>query len=323
MLYAGIDEAGYGPMFGPMCAAVSVFEVDDSDETPCLWTTLRSVIARSRREARNGEVVIDDSKRLKAGGRQHPLTHLERGVLLFAALARKDSAWLDDVNDTSFLDSMGTESPEATWYDSTTPLPLSHDPGLLRIDLSRLDRHLQEAGVRCCHLGAMAVSAAEFNRRVATSGSKAILNFELMVSLADTCWRRADGRPMRLMVDRHGGRTHYLDDLGAAWPQAKRQILREDQTESWYRLTRMDRGPLEIRFVTGGDREHLPVALASMTAKYVRELLMIRLNRWFHLQDPTLKPTAGYVADGRRFLQDIQPIICSENLDPAELVRSC
>ncbi|MDP7028720.1 MAG: hypothetical protein QF733_00695 [Phycisphaerales bacterium] len=324
MLYAGIDEAGYGPMLGPLCAGVSVFEIDDTEDLPCLWRSLRSVVARSRRDTRRGRIAIDDSKNLKgAGASKHPLTHLERGVLLFASVADRQSDWIDDLNDDVFFNAMGIEPPNRKWYDSSTMLPLGSDTGLFRIDRSRLARAMESAAVRCCHVAAAAVPAREFNARVAASGSKAIVNWELMISLAETCWRRASGRRLRLAVDRHGGRTRYLDDLRAAWPQATRQVLQETDTESRYVLTLEGRGPLDISFSAGADADHLPVALASMTAKYVRELMMIRLNRFFASHMPELKPTAGYVEDGRRFLAEVQPVIQTADLLESDLIRSC
>jgi len=45
LIYAGIDEAGYGPMLGPLCVAGSVFVLPDHDPAagaPKLWSTLRS-----------------------------------------------------------------------------------------------------------------------------------------------------------------------------------------------------------------------------------------------------------------------------------------
>jgi ribonuclease HII len=325
MLYAGIDEAGYGPMFGPLCAGVSVFEIPTAPEQPppCLWEALGRMVTRTRRDAR-GRVVIDDSKKLKgAGKKRHPLTHLERGVLLFTALAHGDAAWLEGLDDAAFLSVLGTPAPEGVWYDSTTPLPLGQDASMLRIDRARLDRCCQEAGIRCAHLAAVAVPAAEFNHRVETAGSKAIVNFELMVELAESCWKRSAGRTLVLAVDRHGGRIRYLDDLRTAWPEADRQVLEETDTASRYLLSMAGRGTMEISFTAGADARHLPVALASMTAKYVRELMMIRLNRFFAAHMPELKPTAGYVEDGRRFLSDIEPVIDRAGLVRAELVRCC
>ncbi|MCP4758337.1 MAG: hypothetical protein GY894_05410 [Planctomycetes bacterium] len=325
MLYAGIDEAGYGPMFGPLCAGVSVFEFDHSDKQslPCLWNELERMVTRTKRDAR-GRVVIDDSKKLKGAGKvRHPLTHLERGVLLFAAIACGDADWLEHLDDTSLLSTLGIEDLQAVWYDSTTPLPLGQDVRMLRIDRGRLERACHAAEVRCVHLGAAAIPAAEFNQRVGAAGSKAIVNFELMVHLAETCWKRAAMKPLTIAVDRHGGRTRYLNDLHTAWPEAERQILEESDDLSRYRLSMPGRSPMEISFSSEADSKHLPVALASMTAKYVRELMMVRLNRFFAGLMPELKPTAGYVEDGRRFLADIESLIEQADLNLDELIRSC
>ena len=324
MLYAGIDEAGYGPLLGPLCGGVSVFEVDGSpdDDTPCLWNTLQTVITRSRRDSR-GRISIDDSKKLKgAGENAHPLTHLERGVLAFASATRERN-WLEDLDDTTLLAELGVDRPASPWYDTTTPLPLGRTRDALRIDRSRLNRAIDRTGTTCTHLAARAIDADDFNLRVQQSGSKAIVNWELIISLAETCWARAGDRPLLLVIDRQGGRSNYLDELHAAWPAASRQVLGESQVESRYRLSMTGRGPIEIRFAAQADANHLPVALASMTAKYVRELLMIRLNRFFQNHMPELKPTAGYVEDGRRFVSDIEPVIASAGLDRSALIRSC
>jgi hypothetical protein len=59
-----------------------------------------------------------------------------------------------------------------------------------------------------------------------------------------------------------------------------------------------------------------------MIAKYVRELHMLRLNRFFHKRLPDLQPTAGYVMDGRRFLREIEPVLDEDGLDRSLLVRN-
>ena len=59
-----------------------------------------------------------------------------------------------------------------------------------------------------------------------------------------------------------------------------------------------------------------------MTAKLVRELHMARLNRFFRARMPELKPTAGYVQDGRRFVQEVDPVLRELDLDGERLVRN-
>jgi len=66
----------------------------------------------------------------------------------------------------------------------------------------------------------------------------------------------------------------------------------------------------------------MPVALASMVAKFTRELHMMRFNRYFASLVPDIKPTAGYVQDGRRFLKEIEPILAQNGLNRDVLVRN-
>jgi len=77
-----------------------------------------------------------------------------------------------------------------------------------------------------------------------------------------------------------------------------------------------------ISFTVGGEMDHLPIALASMTAKYVRELWMDRMNRWFAARVTNLAPTAGYVKDGRRFVGLIRPALVASGLDESKLIRT-
>ncbi|MEY4841715.1 MAG: hypothetical protein RJA12_439, partial [Planctomycetota bacterium] len=90
---------------------------------------------------------------------------------------------------------------------------------------------------------------------------------------------------------------------------------------SHYEL-REGRGSLRVHFETEADARHLPVALSSMTAKYLRELRMARLNAFFAERLPGLAPTAGYVQDGRRFLAEIEPLLASAGVQRDALVRA-
>ncbi len=138
--------------------------------------------------------------------------------------------------------------------------------------------------------------------------------------LVDRVWRTWPDAHPRVIVDRQGGRTHYREDLQLAFPTAQIRIVAESEGLSRYRLRRDDT-EVTITFAREAETGHLPVALASMLAKYVRELLMLRLNRFFRAHLPELKPTAGYVEDARRYLQDIEPVIRKLDLSRDSLIR--
>jgi ribonuclease HII len=62
-------------------------------------------------------------------------------------------------------------------------------------------------------------------------------------------------------------------------------------------------GQTELEFAPRAER-HVPVALASMAAKYVRELAMRLFNDFWKEHVPGLRATQGYPADARRFQEE-------------------
>jgi len=320
LIYAGIDEAGYGPTLGPLCIGCSVFVLEDhdpADGAPNLWNLLEKAVCRKRNDKLK-RIAVDDSKNLKgakSSARTHPLKHLERGVLAFCG---EDA--LPTTDDALFAQLAVTSNTNA-WYASSTPLPLGQHMDELRITASRLSRALQDARVRCALLQCEAIDASEFNQQVAKTNSKAAVNMAGALRQVDRIWKRWPHEHPRIIIDRHGGRTHYREELQLAWPDAHIQIIAEDDKRSRYRL---DRGGslITITFMPEAEVSHLPVALASMTAKYTRELFMLRMNRFFSQHVPELKPTAGYFTDAQRYLQDIKPAIDQLKIARELLVRS-
>ena len=67
---------------------------------------------------------------------------------------------------------------------------------------------------------------------------------------------------------------------------------------------------------------HLPVALASMVCKYVRELMMGLLNAFWQERVEGLAATAGYYTDGRRFFGEIGQAMAELGVDEGLMYRS-
>ena len=333
LVYAGIDEAGYGPMLGPLCVACTTFVIPDHDPDtsgPCdLWKRLKKSICRKRTDKKR-RIAIDDSKKLKLANdaAAHPLRFLERGVLSF--LSVMDNSCEDasvDVNhfcgcDDELFNKLNIAIAPADWYRSSTPLPITHTLDELRICISRLRNTLSDQSTSFKLLRCEAIDAESFNTQCASMGTKSSVNFCSVMRHIDAVWQRWPHHHPRVIVDRQGGRSHYLQDLLLAYPEAQIQILAEDDNLSRYRLERPDGSKLTVSFLVEAEAHHLPVALASMTAKYVRELLMLRLNRYFQALMPELKPTAGYTEDARRYIADIEPLIAQLNLDRRALIRA-
>ena len=77
-------------------------------------------------------------------------------------------------------------------------------------------------------------------------------------------------------------------------------------------------------FLVEGESAHMPVALASMVAKFIRELAMLRFNQhWGRVRMAALgqeiKPTAGYRNDAHRWLEEIGEVMTPD--DRRQLVR--
>lgn len=321
LLFAGIDEAGYGPMLGPLCVAATAFRIADADPAegpPDLWDRLASVVARRSRDPRR-RIAVADSKTLKApnGGRQHPLRHLERGVLsMLGAMGPLPAS------DEELLDRLSVGSARLRtrpWYAASRSLPVATTAERLGIDAAKLGRAMRTAGVEPVAMMAEAIDEEAFNR-LCTAAGKAHVNFVAAMRLVDRLWREHPDAHPRVMIDRHGGRSDYVEPLLRAFPGVQLRVLAQGDRVSRYRLER-DGSEITLSFEVECEDRHLPTALASMTAKLVRELLMDRFNRFFGGLAPEVKPTAGYVTDARRWLEEISPTLERRGLRRQDLVR--
>src|SRR5580658_1837801 len=81
MIVAGIDEAGYGPLLGPLVVGCSAFDLgpgDNIESLPCLWKRLRKVVSKNRL-ASGRKIHVNDSKVVYSPSMG--LKELERSVL--------------------------------------------------------------------------------------------------------------------------------------------------------------------------------------------------------------------------------------------------
>lgn len=333
LIYAGVDEAGYGPLLGPLCVGMCVLRVDGfqpGGTTPDLWKALRPVVRREPSAKSTRWIAVNDSKRLKlANGSKtaHPLTHLERGVLAFARQIERMAC----ADDASMFKSFGTDFGGSAWYagDALT-LPLTTTEDHLRLLSSRLGASLRERGVGVLDVRCAAVCEEAFNQRLREAGTKSRLSFDVVGSLLRRVWlSEAAGTcptPARVVVDRQGGRTAYAQELCRVLPGADVQTVEESRRASVYDLRgQAGEGPapgqrrMRVIFEVEAEARHFPVALASMIAKLVRELAMMRFNRYWSGRMAELKPTAGYRNDAWRWLEDARRLGAPE----AELRLMC
>ncbi len=319
LIYAGLDEAGYGPLLGPLCVGMAVFRTPlPSPEAgaPDLWRRLSAAVCRKPGDGRR-RIAIDDSKRLKlpndVQGRD-PLCHLERGVICLLAA----SGGAIPRTDEAMFAALRARFEAHAWYGGVeaAALPRGEDAAALAIAANRLRSCLEAAGVEALGLRCAAVGESAFNDGCVSLGSKAAVNFRAAGGLLRSLWLRfvaceppARPEPVLAALDRHGGRTRYGEMLAEALHGSEVVAAEESSGACRYTLRAASGATMRVEVCPEGESRHLPVAAASMTAKYVRELAMARFNRHFAARMPELKPTAGYREDARRWLRDAAGVL--------------
>ncbi len=317
LVYAGIDEAGYGPLFGPLVVTRSVFVLDQTDPlgpAPHLWRLLDSVLCR-RPDDRHGRVAVNDSKLLysPAGG----VRHLERAVLGLLGQLSQYPAGLPELLDGLAFDESSRRCEHPCYaVAKAAPLPLRTAPDDLQRTRARLCRAAGRSGVRLVELKAAVILEDRFNRLLDSCGNKALCAWTFVAGHLQAIWERfSEQRPL-VVIDRQGGRIYYRELLAALFPDAGLCIHRETAAISEYEIVA---GKCSMRIVVqvASERLHLPVAFASMTAKYLRELLMLCFQAFWQEHAPASAPPAAImatvVAFCRRLSHSLPPCILNGN----------
>ncbi|MFH5806906.1 hypothetical protein, partial [Alienimonas sp. DA493] len=160
------------------------------------------------------------------------------------------------------------------------------------------------AGVELIGLHADVLFAPRFNADLQRLGGKGRLLTGASLGLLAQVWDPATAPATRVECDKHGGRNFYAAALAEAFDELP-AIIREGAAGSEYTLGPRENGHGRHRLGFRPKNEAFgPVALASLVAKFTRELLMDRFNAWWADRVPGLRPTAGYPVDANRFRAD-------------------
>ncbi len=352
----GMDEAGYGPNFGPLVVAATAWHTNDGEvaspglsspksatgrparklstssrtstrravteanpqsairnpksDCPDLYRLLRTVVAKRATDRR---VPIADSKTLYTPGLG--LGQLERGLHTVLRSMRQTLSRWSTLVEYCAADPDGHHQRHC-WpagHDCTLPVDADNDE-VSRLE-ARFTRACRAADVRPLCVRARLVFPAEFNDLVERYGTKGAalshitvgLLREVMDSVANQYSPESPAPspqpPTHVVCDKHGGRNFYAGLLQHHFSEHWIEPVFESHAESRYEW-----GPPESRtrvsFRMQGER-FLPTALASMTAKYLRELSMRAFNEFWSARVPNLRPTAGYPKDAQRFRKSI------------------
>jgi hypothetical protein len=328
MIIAGIDEAGYGPLLGPLVVSASAVEVPgelihEPEAAPCLWRMLRGAVAKKNAGAK-GRLLVADSKVI------HNLTEgdrfLERGVLAFARAADGEGAMPGSLEELLARFGCTNHALEShPWYGGAkVGVPWLCEAGDLAIAGNVLASSLKAAGANVAAMRTAVLSEGVFNKLVDETNNKAAAL--ISVTLAHLYWlhNTFGERGLMVTVDKQGGRDHYTSLLLRCFPEATLKVLHESAESSAYMLQEPGRTALRrtvMMFREKGETHCLPTALASMMCKYLRELCMHAFNGWWCGRVAGLQPTAGYYQDGMRWLMDVEPHLARLGVRREMLVR--
>ena len=316
-ILVGIDEAGFGPLLGPLVVSSRTFSLPYPLLKSDLWQILRRSLG-NRRKRLAGRLLVVDSK--KAFSRSSGIKHLERTVLATLKCFGEEPATFAELMEILCPGCLERLSAYP-WYEGTGSRSLSVDTADRDIASSVLVEDLASNGMKLLDVKSYCLDVAYYNQMVAATKNKANVLFCTTSRLIKRAYDNFSDDDLHIVVDRQGGRIHYRKNLQRLFDDLELKILRESPTTSSYEL-RTSHKRMRIHFVVRADGRFLPVSLASMVSKYLRELQINNINRYFTGFSPDLKPTAGYWKDGLRFIEDIRTNLPHVKFNRTQLVRS-
>jgi ribonuclease HII len=291
LIISGIDEAGLGPILGPYCAAAVRMEYTEEPADP--FKSCETILSSEPAEDR---LAVGDSKKIYSSGK---IAELEQTVLSFNSLMHPGASASE--NAYGFLSSYVEKGLLGTlpWINELKELtlPLSTDREQISKSSEKLKAALPVAGINLHTIKLSVQPALLFNALLKKYGNKGTACQEILTPLLLNAVIESD----KVIVDRQGGRRYYGDWLINLFPGKQLIAIQELKDLSRYTVENC-----RIDFQVKADALNFETALASMFAKYSREIYMKAFNAYWVKKAPGIKETAGYYNDGQRFIKDLK-----------------
>ena len=312
----GIDEAGFGPILGPLVVSSSTFSLPRHLIKADLWQILRKSVG-IRRKQLAGRLLITDSK--KAYSKSIGIKYLQRTVLACLRCLYKEPASLTELLTMvcpDFLERLEVYP----WYKEADSYDILADKADMAIASAVLKNNLASNDIELLTLRSCCLDVAYYNKMMGSVKNKARVLFTATSKLIKRAFDNFTDDELQIVIDRQGGRVHYRKILQQMFADMELKILHESAAASSYELKAGGK-KMRLHFVVDADEHFLPVSLASMVSKYLRELLVDNINRYFVGFVADLRPTAGYWKDGLRFIQDLKTNLPQVQFNSEQLIR--
>ena len=153
---------------------------------------------------------------------------------------------------------------------------------------SLIDRLVGRSALRIVDLQSRVACAGLLNAKLADGTNKLAVDLELFEDLIASV-RVRHGAPLLAVCGMVGGIRDYGSRMAHFEPCGPK-LLQSRRGQRRYALD----GVGEVRFEVAADVRHLPVALASIVGKYVREIGMLRIGEFYRRDEPALTLACGY-----------------------------
>jgi ribonuclease HII len=277
MLVTGVDENGLGPRLGPLVATALTVETPRYARSALCERGLRLGLTDSKETGGFGRMGFTESVALALlGVSREGAPRSADGLLdrVFPGAQRRLKSCCPDA---------ATE--QQCWGVDLALPAFGGDPSF---GLSLLERLVGRSQLRLVGVESRIACAGMLNARSSSGQNKLSVDLELFEDLIESV-RRPRAAPLLVVCGMIGGIRDYASRFrrfapGRVRPLSGRRGQRRYAVE----------GVGELRFEVDADARHLPVALASIVGKYVRELSMRRIGEFYRLGDPGLALASGY-----------------------------
>ena len=290
MLIVGIDENGLGPRLGPLIATSVMLDVAD--------------YARERLRRIGARVGIADSKATSGFGQMAQAEGLALALIeqLHGCVPSSVDQLLSLVS-LEGLPALRAPCPRASYAQCW-----SHDVALPAFggdiahghkQLARLAKH----GVRAIAARSIVACARVVNSERQRLGSRTSIDLSLFERLVLAARALAE-QDLSIVLGMVGGIRDY-ERYFEHFSGRDVSLVGRARGSATYTICGIGR----LSFEVDADDRHLPVALASMLGKYVRELSMERQNRFYAQHQRELPRASGYYdAVTTRFIHESRPL---------------